>query len=57
MLTAVGSAPTVHDDNAVDALTGDAGNDWFVFNSTGGAAPDRATDMTAFEGLFDADMS
>jgi Ca2+-binding RTX toxin-like protein len=51
-----GPNPTVTDDAAVDRLTGDAGNDWFVFNSVGGLFVDQVTDMSAFEGLFDIDL-
>jgi hypothetical protein len=56
VLTTTGEGKTVFDDNAVDRLTGDAGNDWFVFNSLGGVYVDRATDLSAFEGLFDVDV-
>jgi hypothetical protein len=56
VLTDAGAGRTVFDDNAVDSLTGDAGNDWFVFNSLGGVYVDQATDLTAFEGLFDLDL-
>ncbi len=44
------------DDDAIDTLSGDAGTDWFLFNSLGGAYVDKTTDMSAFEGLFDADI-
>ncbi len=56
LLTTVGPARTVFDDIAVDELAGDAGDDWFLFNFLGGVAVDKATDLTAFEGLFDRDL-
>jgi Ca2+-binding RTX toxin-like protein len=56
VLRAAGPGETVSDDATVDLLTGDAGDDWFLLNSTGSRCADRATDMTAFEGLFDLDL-
>ena len=56
LLTTAGPARTVFDDSAIDELAGDAGDDWFLFNFLGGVSVDRATDMTAFEGLFDRDL-
>ena len=40
---------TVHDDNAVDQLTGSSGQDWFFANATGGGALDRITDLAGNE--------
>lgn len=41
---------TVHDDGNADLLTGDGGQDWFLFNVDGdGGVADRATDLTNFE--------
>jgi len=37
VLRATGSDRTAFDDQAVDQLTGDGGNDWFIFNIVGGA--------------------
>jgi VCBS repeat-containing protein len=55
VLTTLEGERTTYDDDSEDRLTGDAGNDWFVFNSMGGVYVDRVTDLSAFEGLFDLD--
>ena len=48
---------TIHDDGVADVLTGDAGQDWFIFNVDGVlGTTDRATDMTAFEAQFAEDI-
>jgi hypothetical protein len=46
---------TVHDDNAVDQLTGSAGSDWFFANVTGGGAKDTITDLGKKETASDTD--
>lgn len=44
---------TVHDDHAADVLTGESGNDWFLFNVDGdGGVKDKATDMSTFESQY-----
>ena len=48
---------TVFDDNSVDVLTGNGGNDWFLFNRSGSGVLDKAMDMSAFEGLYAEDLS
>ncbi len=55
-LTSNGPNRTVFDDAAVDTLSGDGGNDWFLLNSVDGLYVDLVTDMTLFEGLFDTDL-
>jgi Ca2+-binding RTX toxin-like protein len=57
VLTAAGPDRTVYDDDSVDSLTGGSGSDRFIFNNIGGVAVDVATDMTAFEGMFDIDLT
>ena len=48
---------TVHDDGAVDVLTGSGGQDWFLLNLDGdGGAKDQATDMKAFEARYAQDI-
>jgi Ca2+-binding RTX toxin-like protein len=49
---------TVHDDGAVDLMTGSAGQDWFLFNQDGdnGAAKDKITDLHAQEFANDIDF-
>ena len=48
---------TVHDDHAADVLTGESGNDWFLFNKDGdGGVKDKATDLSAFETQFATDI-
>jgi hypothetical protein len=49
---------TVHDDRAVDILTGDAGQDWFIFNADGenGSTKDKVTDLHANEFASDLDF-
>jgi Ca2+-binding RTX toxin-like protein len=48
---------TVHDDRAADILTGDAGQDWFIFNADGdGGAKDKVTDLNANEFASDLDF-
>jgi hypothetical protein len=58
LLVASGAGRTVFDDNAVDTLTGNAGFDWFIFNSVGGPFVDQETDLgdDPFEGMFDIDL-
>jgi Ca2+-binding RTX toxin-like protein len=48
---------TVHDDHAADVLTGESGNDWFLFNVDGdGGVKDKATDMSTFESQYATDL-
>jgi Ca2+-binding RTX toxin-like protein len=48
---------TVHDDHAADVLTGDAGQDWFIFNQDGdGGARDTAADLNTFEATYAGDI-
>ena len=48
---------TIHDDHAADVLTGDAGQDWFIFNQDGdGGARDTATDLSTFEATYQEDI-
>jgi Ca2+-binding RTX toxin-like protein len=50
---------TVHDDGAADVLTGDTGQDWFIFNIDGdnGTAPkDTATDLSTYEARYTEDV-
>ena len=49
---------TVHDDRAVDILTGSQGQDWFLFNADGenGSTKDKATDLSASEFASDLDF-
>jgi Ca2+-binding RTX toxin-like protein len=47
------------DDGSEDVLTGNAGDDWFLFNQDGDGDPakrDRVTDLTAFEAMFALDI-
>ncbi|HVK14276.1 MAG TPA: hypothetical protein VM597_36380, partial [Gemmataceae bacterium] len=46
---------TVRDDGMQDVLTGDAGQDWFIFNVSGGVT-DQVTDMTSFESQYATDI-
>ena len=55
VLRTAGSGPTAFDDNSVDTLSGNAGSDWFVFNSAG-VYVDQVTNMSVFEGFFDLDV-
>ena len=44
------NASTVSDDNDKDTLTGDSGNDWFLFNKDNdGVVKDKVTDLSANE--------
>jgi PKD repeat protein len=55
--TATGTSPaTVHDDNAIDSLTGGSGSDWFLFNEDANGYQDIALDMTTFESQFNVDL-
>ena len=46
-----------HDDHTADALTGDAEQDWFIFNLvSNGGAPDTVTDLATLEATHAADM-
>jgi len=48
---------TVHDDLAVDVLTGSSGSDWFLFNRDGdGGVKDKATDLSTFEASYAEDI-
>jgi Ca2+-binding RTX toxin-like protein len=48
---------TVHDDGAQDVLTGDQGQDWFLFNQDGsGASRDLLTDLSNCEYWNDIDV-
>jgi Ca2+-binding RTX toxin-like protein len=48
---------TVHDDHAADVLTGESGNDWFLFNQDGdGGVKDKVTDLSKFEAQFATDI-
>jgi Ca2+-binding RTX toxin-like protein len=49
---------TVRDDGAADVLTGDAGQDWFLFNRDGdhAAARDTVTDLTTYEACYLEDV-
>ena len=49
------NASTVKDDNAADMLTGNSGQDWFLFNEDG-VVKDKATDMSTFESMFAEDI-
>ena len=46
---------TVHDDGAVDQLTGSAGSDWFFANADGPGVHDVITDLGNSETLSDVD--
>ena len=48
---------TVHDDGVADVLTGDTGQDWFIFNVDGVlGTTDQATDLMTFETQFAEDI-
>jgi Ca2+-binding RTX toxin-like protein len=55
LLASEGSAATVHDDGAVDVLTGSAGQDWFLLNLDG-EVKDKVTDLSAEEFANDLDF-
>lgn len=58
-LTSDGSAATVHDDGAVDLLTGSSGIDWFLLNLDGDGSSgikDKVTDLSAAEFANDLDF-
>jgi PKD repeat protein len=50
------TSQTVHDDGAIDILTGDTGLDWYIFN-VDGTAHDQATDMSTYEASHSDDIS
>ncbi|MFO0804034.1 MAG: LamG-like jellyroll fold domain-containing protein [Gemmataceae bacterium] len=50
-----GSGITVHDDGAVDSLTGSSGSDWFLANTDAGATKDIITDLNNNEQVSDTD--
>lgn len=47
---------TVADDGQRDVLTGDTGQDWFLFNQTGAGSNDEATDVHSGEIIEDIDI-
>lgn len=50
---------TVHDDGDRDALTGNAGQDWFWYNADGDgndSDEDEVMDLSTFEAMFDQDL-
>ncbi len=53
-----GRVTTLYDDDAVDVLTGSAGQDWFLFNADGanGTRKDKVTDLSAVEFADDLDF-
>lgn len=54
-----GAGATVLDDGVVDVLTGDTGQDWFLFNVDGDGDPtkkDKVTDLSAQEFAADLDF-
>ena len=50
------NALTVHDDAAVDQLTGGGGSDWFLYNFSGSGVKDVATDVGGSETGIQLDL-
>jgi Ca2+-binding RTX toxin-like protein len=55
-LKMIGPDATVFDDGAVDILTGNSGQDWFIFNATGSGMHDQVTDLKVGEFFSDLDI-
>ncbi len=55
-LKTTGPDATVFDDGALDVLTGNAGQDWFIFNATGSGVKDQVTDLKTGEFFTDLDL-